>query len=54
MTLDTSQLGRAGELALSLYSLITSEGQVELYSPVVDEIKAMPSAPEWLVTLTKS
>lgn len=37
MTLDTSQLGRAGELALTLYSLITSEGQVELYSPVVDD-----------------
>jgi hypothetical protein len=35
--LDTSQLGRAGELALTLYALITSEGQVELYSPVVDD-----------------
>ena len=37
MKLDTSQLGRAGELALTLYALITSEGQVELYSPVVDD-----------------
>jgi hypothetical protein len=37
MKLDTSQLGRAGELALTLYSLITSEGQVELYAPVVDD-----------------
>jgi hypothetical protein len=37
MRLDTSQLGRAGELALTLYALITSEGQVELYSPVVDD-----------------
>jgi hypothetical protein len=35
--LDTSQLGKAGELALTLYALITSEGQVELYSPVVDD-----------------
>jgi hypothetical protein len=35
--LDTSQLGRAGELALTLYALITSEGQTELYSPVVDD-----------------
>jgi len=37
MKLDTSQLGKAGELALTLYSLITSEGQVELYAPVVDD-----------------
>jgi hypothetical protein len=37
VTLDTSQLGRAGELALTLYALITSEGQVGLYSPVVDD-----------------
>jgi hypothetical protein len=37
MTLDTSQLGRAGELALTLYALITSDGQVELYEPVVDD-----------------
>jgi hypothetical protein len=37
MTLDTSQLGRAGELSVTLYALITSEGQVELYSPVVDD-----------------
>ena len=37
MKLDTSQVGKAGELALTLYALITSEGQVELYSPVVDD-----------------
>ena len=37
MRLDTSQLGKAGELALTLYALITSEGQVELYAPVVDD-----------------
>jgi len=37
MRLDTSQLGRAGELALTFYSLITSHGQVELYEPVVDD-----------------
>lgn len=35
--LDKSQLGRAGELALSLYALVTSNGQVELYEPVVDD-----------------
>ncbi len=35
--LDKSQLGRAGELALALYALVTSNGQVELYQPVVDD-----------------
>jgi hypothetical protein len=34
--MDKSQLGRAGELALTLYALVTSDGQVELFSPVVD------------------
>ena len=35
--MDKSQLGRAGELALALYALITSSGEVELYEPVVDD-----------------
>ena len=35
--MDKSQLGRAGELALALYALITSKGEVELYEPVVDD-----------------
>lgn len=35
--MDKSQLGRAGELALALYALITSNGEVELYEPVVDD-----------------
>lgn len=35
--LDKSQLGRAGELALTLYALVTSNGEVELYQPVVDD-----------------
>jgi hypothetical protein len=37
VTMDKSQLGRAGELALSLYGLVTSGGELELYSPVVDD-----------------
>ncbi len=35
--MDKSQLGRAGELALSLYALVTSAGEVEMFSPVVDD-----------------
>ena len=35
--MDKSQLGRAGELALTLYALVTSNGEVELYQPVVDD-----------------
>ena len=35
--MDKSQLGRAGELALSLYTLVTSNGEIELYDPVVDD-----------------
>jgi hypothetical protein len=37
VAVDKSQLGRAGELALSLYALITSRGELELFSPVVDD-----------------
>jgi hypothetical protein len=35
--MDTTQLGRAGELALSLYGLVTSEGRLELFSPIADD-----------------
>lgn len=35
--MDKSQLGRAGELALSLYALVTSDGRLELFSPLVDD-----------------
>ena len=35
--MDKSQLGRAGELALSLNTLVTSNGEIELYDPVVDD-----------------
>jgi len=35
--MDKTQLGRAGELALSLYGLVTSEGRLELFSPVADD-----------------
>lgn len=35
--MDYSQVGRAGELALTLAALVTSDGQVELFAPVVDD-----------------
>src|SRR5258706_3549617 len=35
--MDSTQLGRAGELALSLYGLVTSDGRLELFSPVADD-----------------
>lgn len=35
--MDKSQIGRAGELAVELYTLITAGGQVDIYSPVVDD-----------------
>ena len=35
--MDKTQLGRAGELALALYSLITSDGELQLYTPVADD-----------------
>ena len=35
--LDKTQIGRAGELALSLYALITSGGGLEVFSPVTDD-----------------
>lgn len=35
--MDKSQLGRAGELALAFYALVTSDGSLELYDPLVDD-----------------
>jgi hypothetical protein len=35
--LNKSQIGRAGELAIELYALVTSGGEVDIYSPVVDD-----------------
>jgi hypothetical protein len=35
--MDKSQIGRAGELAIELYALVTSGGEVDIYSPVVDD-----------------
>lgn len=35
--MDKSQIGRAGELAIELYTLVTAGGDVDIYSPVVDD-----------------
>ncbi len=35
--MDKSQIGRAGELAIELYTLVTSGGDIDIYSPVVDD-----------------
>jgi hypothetical protein len=35
--MDKSQIGRAGELAVELYALVTSAGEIDIYSPVVDD-----------------
>ena len=35
--MDKSQIGRAGELAIELYALVTSKGEVDIYAPVVDD-----------------
>ena len=37
MGMDKSQVGRAGELAVELYALVTSAGELDIYSPVVDD-----------------
>jgi hypothetical protein len=31
--MDTSQIGRADELAIELYTLVTAHGEVDIYSP---------------------
>ena len=35
--MDKSQIGRAGELAIELYTLVTAGGEVDVYAPVVDD-----------------
>ena len=35
--MDKTQLGRAGELAVALYSMVTSDGDLELFAPVADD-----------------
>jgi hypothetical protein len=35
--MDRTQIGRAGELALALYAMVTSDGALELFTPVSDE-----------------
>ena len=41
---DRTQIGRAGELALALYALVTSDGELELFTPVSDDDHADISA----------
>ena len=35
--MDHTQLGRAGEIALDLYAMVSSDGALELFSPVADD-----------------
>jgi hypothetical protein len=35
--MDLTQIGRAGELALALYAMVTSEGELEMFMPVADD-----------------
>jgi hypothetical protein len=35
--MDYTQIGRAGELALALYALVSSDGELELFSPIADD-----------------
>ena len=35
--MDSSQVGRAGELALMLHALVESDGELELFQPLVDD-----------------
>ena len=35
--MDKTQLGRAGELALALYSMVSSNGELQLFTPVADD-----------------
>jgi hypothetical protein len=34
---DKTQIGRAGELALALYAMVTSDGDLEMFTPVADD-----------------
>lgn len=35
--MDQTQAGRAGELALALYAMVSSEGELEMFTPVADD-----------------
>jgi hypothetical protein len=35
--MDHTQLGRAGELALDLYAMVSSDGELQLFTPVADD-----------------
>lgn len=35
--LDSTQVGRAGELALALYAMVSSAGELEMFTPVADD-----------------
>jgi hypothetical protein len=35
--MDKTELGRAGELAMALYSIVSSDGELQLFTPVADD-----------------
>lgn len=35
--MDKTELGRAGELAVALYSIVSSDGELQLFTPVADD-----------------
>jgi hypothetical protein len=35
--MDKTVLGRAGELAMALYAMVSSDGELQLYTPVADD-----------------
>lgn len=35
--MDHTELGRAGELALDLYAMVSSDGELQLFTPVADD-----------------
>jgi hypothetical protein len=35
--MNKTQIGRAGELALALYGMVSSDGELELFTPVADD-----------------
>jgi hypothetical protein len=35
--MDKTQTGRAGELALALYAIVSSDGELQLFTPVADD-----------------
>ncbi len=35
--MDHTELGRAGELALDLYAMVSSDGELQLFAPVADD-----------------